>query len=501
MATRTGSNSSGTRFEFTRARVEAAACAPGKSQALYWDTKQPGLGLRVTAAGARSFIFEGKLGRQTIRMTIGPASMPIRAAKDQKGKPVTAGADTVAARYAAQMAEGIDPRAVKAQRIADQQTQRDAVKLERAKRELLALEAWAVYCEARRARWGERNYAEHLKYASAGGEARKRAKEVTKPGALYALLNRPLADLDAAAVEVWAEREAVVRAPTARLGFRMLRAFVNWCAEQPDYRELVRADCCATTKAREALGKPGAKSDALEREQLAGWFEQVRKLAPVSAAYLQTLLLTGARREEVATLRWEDVDFRWRKLAIRDKVQGSRTIPLTPYVASLLVALPRRNEWVFASVRPLRLDSQNVARRARRNAANGTDAPMGGDKVASASGRIAEPRYAHQAACERAGIEGLTLHGLRRSFGTLAEWVEVPAGVIAQIQGHAPSATAEKHYRVRPIDLLRLHHDRIEKWLLEEGRVPFDAEQAARDAAEAERTGGLRLVEGGKAAA
>jgi integrase len=56
----------------------------------------------------------------------------------------------------------------------------------------------------------------------------------------------------------------------------------------------------------------------------------------VIAAYLQTALLTGARREEVAGIRWEDVDFQWRSMTIKDKVDGERTIPLTPYVASLL---------------------------------------------------------------------------------------------------------------------------------------------------------------------
>jgi hypothetical protein len=36
-------------------------------------------------------------------------------------------------------------------------------------------------------------------------------------------------------------------------------------------------------------------------------------------------------------------------MTIRDKVEGERVIPLTPYVAHLLAALPRRNEWVFSS--------------------------------------------------------------------------------------------------------------------------------------------------------
>lgn len=70
---------------------------------------------------------------------------------------------------------------------------------------------------------------------------------------------------------------------------------------------------------------------------------------PVIAAYLQALLLTGARREELAGLAWSDVDFRWKSAAIKDKVDGERTIPLTPYVASLLAGLPRRNQWVFSS--------------------------------------------------------------------------------------------------------------------------------------------------------
>ena len=42
------------------------------------------------------------------------------------------------------------------------------------------------------------------------------------------------------------------------------------------------------------------------------------------------------------------------------------------------------------------------------------------------------------------------------------------------LQGHKPSATAEKHYRVRPLDLLRVHHERIEAWILEQAGVTFD---------------------------
>jgi len=130
-------------------------------------------------------------------------------------------------------------------------------------------------------------------------------------------------------------------------------------------------------------------------------------------------------------LRWTDIDFRWKSITIHDKVEGLRVIPLTPYVEYLFNRLPRRNEWVFSSQK-------------------------------SKSGRIQEPRIARNKAPGDVAIECLTLHGLRRSFGTLVEWIEVPVGVVAQIMGHKPSATAEKHYRVRPLDLPRMWHIKIE---------------------------------------
>ena len=92
------------------------------------------------------------------------------------------------------------------------------------------------------------------------------------------------------------------------------------------------------------------KQDALLIEQLTVWFAAVRQIGnPVAAVYLQTLLLTGARPGEVLGLRWDDVNTKWKGLTIRDKVEGVRVIPLTPYVSQLIHALPRRNGFVFPS--------------------------------------------------------------------------------------------------------------------------------------------------------
>jgi intergrase/recombinase len=58
----------------------------------------------------------------------------------------------------------------------------------------------------------------------------------------------------------------------------------------------------------------------------------------------------------------------------------------------------------------------------------------------------------------------------------LAEWVEMPTGVVDQIQGHKPSATAEKHYKRRPLDLLRMWHTKYEQWILEQAGIEFGAD-------------------------
>ena len=258
-------------------------------------------------------------------------------------------------------------------------------------------------------------------------------KQLTRPGPLAALMPLALKDLDQATIERWAAIEGKTRPSSARLAWRLLTVFLTWCGEQKEYASLLPAKNPAKTKkARESLGKAGVKSDVLQRGQLAAWFAAVQQLQnPVIAACLQFMLLTGARPGEVLALRWEDVNTQWKGISIRDKVEGTREIPATPYMLHLLAALPRRNEWVFPS-------------------------------HTSATGCLTEPNNPHTRACKAAGLDGLTLHGLRRSFKSLTEWLEVPAGVVAQLMGHKPSATAEKHYTVRPLDLLRVHHEKIE---------------------------------------
>ena len=432
------------RVRLTAGRVDAFTCPAGKSQAFLWDTEAPALALRVTPTGRKTYVFESRLNGATLRLSIGTAAdWPLEKARGE------------AQRLKVLVDSGTDPRELERQQQAAQAAERAAA-VAKVKADKVAAvtvgEVWADYLEKRRPFWGDLHYRDHIDKAKAGGLPSGRrggGKQLTKPGPLAALMPLALKDLDQATIERWAAEEGKTRPSSARLAWRLLTVFLTWCAEQPEYAALLPdKNPAKTKKAREALGKAGTKSDVLQREQLAAWFAAVQQIQnPVIAACLQMMLLTGARPGEVLALRWEDINTQWKGISIRDKVEGTREIPATPYMLHLLAALPRRNEWVFSS-------------------------------PTSASGCLTEPNNPHTRACKAAGLEGLTLHGLRRSFASLTEWLEVPAGVVAQIQGHKPSATAEKHYKVRPLELLRVHHERIEAWILEQAGVQFDAQAA-----------------------
>jgi len=431
------------RVRLTSGRVEAFNCHADKTQAFLWDKETPSMALRATPTGRKTYVFESRLNGKTIRVTIGATTdWPIEKAR-LKAQGLKILVDS-----------GIDPRDVERDRQATavEKKAKDAAKVEAAKFDSLTVaEVWKDYVEKRRPFWGELHYRDHIDKAKAGGLPSGRrggGKQLTKPGPLAKLMPLALKELDQKLIESWAKKEGMTRPSSARLAWRLLTVFLTWCSEQPQYAQLLpTTNPAKTKKTREALGRAGTKSDVLQREQLAVWFASVQKIQnPVISACLQMILLTGARPGEVLALRWQDINIKWKGISIRDKVEGVREIPATPYMLHLISTLPRRNEWVFSS-------------------------------PTSSTGCLTEPNTPHTRACTTAGLEGLTLHGLRRSFSSLTEWLEVPAGVVAQIQGHKPSATAEKHYKVRPLELLRVHHEKIEMWILEQAKIEFVAAQ------------------------
>jgi len=350
---------------------------------------------------------------------------------------------------------GTDPRELERQ----QEAERAAQVVAAAAHALTVGDLWPRYLNEghpkRKDAWKPGYRADIESMAAPGGVPKKRGQGVTRPGPLFPLMALALGAVTEDALQVWFEREALASKHQAARALMMFRGFLRWCAARPEYRKLIDRDAGRAPAILENLPANIKRTDALEAAQVPGWWAGVEQLSNRTAGvYLRALLLTGARKEELAGLTWANVDFQWRKLTIADKVDATRTIPLTDYLAQVLGMLPRVNEFVFASTGKM--------------------------------GRIADTRKSHASALKSAAIEGLTIHGLRRSFSLLGEAAGAPAGAIAQVMGHKPSATAEG-YRPRSVDALRPFLAKIEAHILEQAGIVFDAKTAP---------GALRVVVG-----
>lgn len=420
------------KVKLTNGRIEKFHCPEGSGQAFLWCDEVPGLGVRSTAGSDRKrYIFQSKINGKSIRATIGDVkvwSIP--------------SAQIEARRLQTLIDQGHDPRIIKVEQEAKKAAEVKAVKAKATLEAVTVGIAWDEYLIARKPFWGARHYNDHIESMQAGGLTRTRSNKLTQPGALASLENIRLVDLTPALLSEWATVETRKRPGRARLATRLLSVFLTWCSEHSIYQDIVKSNPTRNKSFREVLGKPQQKNDVVQREQLSAWFEAVRGLSsPIVSAYLQVLLLMGARPNELISIRWNDVDFQWKSISIKDKMDGMRVIPLPPYVSYLLSKLPRRNEYVFSS-----LDS--------------------------VSGHLKDPHSANYRVCAAIGFD-VTLHGLRRSFATLSEWIEMPSGIAAQIQGHKPSGVRERHYIHRSLDLLRVWHIKFEEWILEQAGIEF----------------------------
>ena len=425
--------------------IERLTCPDGVLKAFLRDKDVTGLRVRVTANSAKSFVYEAKLNGKAISRTLG--GFPLMSIEEAKDK-------------ARDLAKTIktdkkDPRELerqqqqaKEQAIAAAAAQVEADKV----RALTVGDIWQQYMvegkPKRREGWKPRYRADLDSMAAPGGIKKVRGQGLTRPGPIAPLLALPLCQVNEDTLKAWYDREAKDGAHQAARALMMFRGFLRWASTKPDYRAMTNREAGRAAAILDTLPSTKAtkRRDCLEDAQLSGWFAGADTLGNRTiATYLKALLLTGSRREEMAGLRWADVDFRWNRVTLADKVNNTRIIPLSSYLAQLLATLPRINDFVFAGK--------------------------------SASGHIEEPRSNFAKVNQLAGVTKLTIHGLRRSFSLLGESAGAPAGAIAQIMGHSPDSIAES-YRPRSVDALRPYLAQIEAHILEQAGIVFNAKDA-----------------------
>lgn len=109
-------------------------------------------------------------------------------------------------------------------------------------------------------------------------------------------------------------------------------------------RELAETNPAASVDREEIVGKSKARDRLLSDADLAAIWRAVDAVGEPFASLYKTLLLTGARREEIAAARWEDLDEANAQLAVpaeRAKSGQAMLIPLAPQALAIIAASPR----------------------------------------------------------------------------------------------------------------------------------------------------------------
>ena len=134
-----------------------------------------------------------------------------------------------------------------------------------------------------------------------------------------------------------------------------------------------------------------------------------------AAAAIRLLMLTGCRRNEILTLRWEDVHLDVNELRLRDSKTGPRAVPLSPAAVRVLTGLPRAagNPWVIAGRRP--------------------------------GARLSDFNSHWYRVRSSAGLEDVRLHDLRHSFASRALALGESLPMIGKLLGHTKIQTTARY--------------------------------------------------------
>jgi integrase len=348
-----------------RAIAALKPAAVGKRK-LYWDSVVPGLALRITDTGAKSFVYVKRfpgLPNPTARAICRYGELSL---EDVRAK---------AREWHKSIVAGIDPAFTAAK------AERDTLK---------------AICE------------EYL--AREGGKLRSMPfRQSALKRLVYPVMGTvPIMAIRRSDIVRLLDNIEDERGPgMANNTLAFIRKIMNWhAARSDDFRSpLVRGMERAKSQARERLLSDD-EIRAIWKATPPSLYPEIPSgegMSPVFAAYIRFLLLTGARRNEVAKMEWSEVvGGDWTLPAARNKTGQELVRPLSRAALAILAALPK-GKFVFTR--------------------SGT-AGLGGFTPLKAALDAAS------------GVEGWTLHDLRRTARSLMSRAGVPSDHAERCLGH-----------------------------------------------------------------
>lgn len=295
------------RKKLTDKGVEKAA-APTKGRTEIWDSLLPGFGLRITDRGIKSFIVMYRVNGRQRRMTLG--RYPARSLADARVK----------ARDALDLVDhGIDP--------AEQpETQRDEASIGDTVG-LVAADFIERYAKPKNRSWAETKRVIDRYIIPAWGD--RSVTEIRRRDVIKLI-------------------DSVMDRGRPYMANRLLanvRRFFNWCIE----RDLIEMSPASGVK---PPGREIARDRVLADPEISSTWNACKALGWPFGPMFQFMLATAQRRNEVATMKWEDVDFDrriWNLPREMTKSDRAHSVPLSEIAVSILNSVPQTGDLVFTS--------------------------------------------------------------------------------------------------------------------------------------------------------
>jgi integrase len=285
--------------------VKKAKAAPGLDRTIWWDEVLPGFGLMVTPSGHRSWVVQYRAQRKSRRLTINSVLSLDDARKQAKS-------------ILGQVAKGGDP-ALERRKVAES----DKHSLKAVCERYLAREGGKLRTTAKR-----RATLERLVYPKLGA---------------WQIDDIKRSDLNHLLDEIEDERGAAM----ADQVLALLRRVFNWHAIRDDD---FRSPFVPGMTRRDPEGRE--RDRVLADDELRQVWSATETFAPPWGQFIRLLLLTAARRTEVAAMTWSEIrDGNWAIPAERYKTGAEVVLPLSAAARKVLEELPRIEgcEFVFTT--------------------------------------------------------------------------------------------------------------------------------------------------------
>ena len=153
-------------------------------------------------------------------------------------------------------------------------------------------------------------------------------------------------------------------------------------------------------------------SEYIRVDQVLTTLENEQEFSIYGIAAVRVLILTGARKSEIETLRWDRIDLAAGKIRLGDSKSGPRIIEMPQTVRNILLTLKSKGgEFVFPGRAGGRIRLYWIWKEVRR----------------------------------KTGLTDVRLHDLRHSYATRAVEVGVSVPVIARLLGHSTIWTTSRY--------------------------------------------------------